>query len=137
VPAADFLSADWLAMANAEFALLDLDPARVTRVDLTMPDARNDVPRKVTVDVDPVSGGMRFALTPAGSLGDLRLELPRADAMPLLLGSSRHRCELFETGRIRLTGNFFLECFLDRAIQESKVIPVIRAQTADAPARET
>jgi CubicO group peptidase (beta-lactamase class C family) len=134
MPTADFLTSDWLAMASDQFAHLDLDPAQTCRISLIVPDARGSVPRKVAIDVDFGSGGMRFDASPDATPGDPRVELPYELAVRFLLGSSLHRARIFETGRMRIVGNFIATYFLDRVLQQSKEIELIRARTANAPA---
>jgi CubicO group peptidase (beta-lactamase class C family) len=130
----DFLTSDWLAMANAEFAHLPMDPRQICRIGITVPDAPGNIPEKVTIDIDLVSGGMRFDASPDAGPGDPRLKLPYQLALRFLLGSSLHRAEAFESGVLRITGSLAVTFFVDRVLQQSKEIERVRACTANATA---
>jgi CubicO group peptidase (beta-lactamase class C family) len=134
VVTAEFLTGDWLAIANDEFSQLQMNPERTCRVGVTIADPPVNCLRRVAIDIDLDSGGMRFSALPDRPSGDPRIELPYQLAMRFLLGSSLHRAEAFEVGTLRITGNLIIIYFLDRILQQSNEIRRIRARTANATA---
>lgn len=136
IPDAYFLTRGWLAMANAEFADVAMDPERTCRIGVTVPDGPGAAVRKFAIDIDLASGGMRFDpapdAVPGDPPGDPRMELPYRIALHFLLGTSLHRAEAFESGDLRVLGNLGMVFFMDRILQQSKELERVRARTADA-----
>lgn len=131
-----FLDAQWIDYANGAYAHLPLDPATTCRIGLTLTDAPQDVPSWVGMDVDLVSGRLRFARRgPEENEGNPRLTLSWKAAAQLVLGSGLQRVRVFDSGDVHAEGYFSQLFIVDRVLQQDTgdILSSLRKRTAALP----